>query len=147
MWRPSDGSFTGPDTTLIVAGLCRSVPALVSVGARKALRGATGEGLMDKASASGAGDSRFESWAGQLLGCNAPAQHWNGCQVTTCKAGPACSRNWTPDKKGLRDCNSPICTLSQNGYGAQLRPPKCPTNIGVPGKIRRSSSDLQLRAS
>ena len=51
-------------------------------------------GLMDKASASGAGDSRFESWAGQLLlGCNAPAQHWNGCQVTTCKAGPACSRN------------------------------------------------------
>ena len=33
-------------------------------------------GLMDKASASGAGDSRFESWAGHFL-----EQHQPGCHA------------------------------------------------------------------
>ena len=35
----------------------------------------------------------------------------------------------TPDEKGLRDCNSPICTLSQNGYGANMWRSKRPTYI------------------
>ena len=29
-------------------------------------------------------------------------------------------QNRTRDQKGLRDCISPYCTLSQNGYGAVL---------------------------
>jgi len=28
-------------------------------------------------------------------------------------------KNRTPGQKGLRDRNSPTCTLSQNGYGAE----------------------------
>ena len=37
-------------------------------------------GPMDKASASGAGDSRFESWAGQKLYCNINMQHVHASQ-------------------------------------------------------------------
>ena len=50
-------------------------------------------GLMDKASASGAGDSRFESWAGQIKPCIGGA---DTCLLRKDNVNRQCAGNGTP---------------------------------------------------
>ena len=53
--------------------------------------------------------------------CAAPAAARGAKPQTTPARSPA--NEHTANKKGLRDRNSPTCTLSQNGYGASITSP------------------------
>ena len=49
-------------------------------------------------------------------------------------------------KKGLRDRNSPMCTLSQNGYGARRSELNCAEEI-VLAALEAPADDTMIRAS
>ena len=49
-------------------------------------------------------------------------------------------------KKGLRDRNSPMCTLSQNGYGARRSESNCGEEI-VLAALEAPADDTMIRAS
>ena len=51
-----------------------------------------------------------------------------------------------PAQKGLRDRNSPMCTLSQNGYGARRSELICPEEI-VLAALEAPADDTMIRAS
>ena len=51
-----------------------------------------------------------------------------------------------PGQKGLRDRNSPMCTLSQNGYGARRSELNCAEEI-VLAALEAPADDTMIRAS
>ena len=77
---------------------------------------------MDKASASGAGDSRFESWAGQLL-------EYQRCVDAPTNQAADCTTTLTTTKTTRAECGSRACQIRIH-TGVAQRPNRMPTARG-----------------
>ena len=90
-----------------------------------------------------AGSSRWPqtSWMARRL---RPCAYVSVCVVLLCVGNRSTSTSIEMRQKGLRDRNSPNCTLSQNGYGRRLcvRVGPC---VRVQGNGYRNTVDLKHR--
>ena len=88
-------------------------------------------------------------WAATVAGGKSGARQKAQKQLRT--AGPAVEeegkqRESNLRKKGLHDRNSPMCTLSQNGYGARRSELNCAEEI-VFAALEAPADDTMIRAS